>query len=166
MNTVYWVFGALTAVAAFTDYKSGKIYNWLTFPAMLAGFGIAAYFGNGMLIGALQGWGLAFAVFAPLFFLGIMGAGDAKLMMALGTVLGPQATLDVVLWSLAFAGVGGLILLFAHKRQGIFATEILHFLQSLFTPGLKLQWPKLSKDITAPFGLAIFAAFVVVRCLS
>lgn len=157
------LFTLVGACAAFTDYRAGKIYNVLTLPAM----------GIGLMLGALQGWGsfaqaaggvaLGFALFFPLFVLGIMGAGDGKLIMALGTVLGVQGTWHLVAWSMAVGSAGAIVLMVVRGRLKPFARECAKFFQSVFTPGLALHWPRLDKDSKAPFGLAIFAAYLIVR---
>ena len=36
-----WLYGAIAGVAAVTDYRNGKIYNWLTLPALAVGLAVA-----------------------------------------------------------------------------------------------------------------------------
>lgn len=155
-----WAYGAIAAVSAVTDYRSGKIYNLLTFPAILAGFVCAGVVGTDALIQAFTGFGLATAIFLPMFVFGILGGGDVKLLMALGTVLGGRGVLELSVVTILIAGAGAFVLLFVHRRARIFFTQLWLFLRSLFTPGLALQWPKLSREIKAPFGIAIFFGFV------
>ena len=159
---VGWVYGAITAVAAFTDYRSGKIYNWLTIPALVLGLVLAGAFGWVALGAALQGLGLASLLFIPLFFLRILGGGDVKLMLAMGTVLGFQGTLELTLACFTVAGAGSLGLLFVHRRVILFFKELFKFLRSIFVPGLELQWPALNREVKAPFGIAIFIGFLYV----
>ncbi len=97
---------ALTLIAAIiTDLKVQKIFNKLTFPVMALGvawwiFQAQPWFG-------LAGLGVGFAMTFPAFALGrTLRAGDAKLMMALGALLGPglifRACLMMYLISIPF----------------------------------------------------------------
>lgn len=156
------LFGAVGLVAAYTDYRAGKIHNWLTFPALAAGLAIALYCGFDFFLASLAGVGVAAAIFIPLFFMGVMGAGDAKLVMALATVLGARGALELAAASVIVGGVAALVLLVRHRRVGAFAREIRKFLRSVFVPGLAVQWPKLDRSIQAPFGIAIVAGFILV----
>ncbi len=104
-------------VGAFFDIRQRRIPNWLTFSAIAAGFGFHAC-GSGAsgLLFSLGGMALGFAVLAPFYLLGGMGAGDVKLMGAVGALLGPEG----LFWSaLCTALVGGLYagLLIARSRR-------------------------------------------------
>jgi prepilin peptidase CpaA len=80
------------AVACVTDLRSRRIPNWLTFGASLAAFGQS-----------VAGWMVGAALFLPLFLLGGMGAGDVKLMAALGAWTGPSTAM----WMTLYAAVAG-----------------------------------------------------------
>jgi len=90
----YWplqwgvVIGA-SLVAAATDVWRRRIPNWLTAPVLLGGLIFAGVIGrwNG-LADSLAGMALMMTPFVLLFLLAGGGAGDAKLMGALGTWLG------------------------------------------------------------------------------
>ncbi|RMH36877.1 MAG: prepilin peptidase [Nitrospirae bacterium] len=98
--------GVGLVIAAATDVRSGRIPNAITFP--LASIGVAVH-------GITRGWdgvlfsleGLAVGLGALLLFyaLGGMGAGDVKLLGAVGAVIGP---VDVFVAFLATACFGGL----------------------------------------------------------
>lgn len=158
-----WIFGGIGAVAAFTDYRSGKIYNWLTLPAIVLGLALAAVFQGWYGLGqAVMGLGVAGALFLPLFATGVLGGGDVKLMMAMGTVLGPNRMIELAGVSMAIAAAGAVALLIKHRRVVPFCTEIWKFARSVFVRGLEVQWPRLRRDIKAPFGIAIFLGFICV----
>lgn len=99
---------ATTAAAAYTDIKRGEIPNWLTFGAfgagLLASAALAARTGDPKavalaLLGALGG-GLACAVLPFLLWRsGVMGGGDVKLFIALGTLCHVATGLDIELTS-------------------------------------------------------------------
>ena len=157
-----WLYGGIAAVAAFTDYRSGKIYNWLTLPALALGLVVALGVGMPTVVLALQGVAVASVIFLPMFFGGILGGGDVKLLLALGTVLGAHGIFFLSCTSIVIASAGAVALLFVHRRAGIFVSQLWMFFRSVFTPGLQLQWPKLSRDIKAPFGIAIFFGLLYV----
>jgi len=96
---IIWAFTlALTLSAALLDWRSRLIPNWLTVPGLLSGIALHA---------VLEGWhGVRFSlvgtvvaliVLLPLVLLRALGAGDWKLMGAVGAFLGWQLFLFVLL---------------------------------------------------------------------
>lgn len=95
------VVGAILAIGTYTDFKTREVPDWLNFAGIAVGVGIH-------LVAAAIAWDwhplldLAFGlgVFVPLGFLmyygGQWGGGDAKAMMAIGSLLGLQGRLDHV----------------------------------------------------------------------
>lgn len=100
------VLALLTLIAAIaTDLKYQKIFNKLTFPVMAIGMAWWIYQGDPWfgVLGLAVGFGMTF----PAFALGrTLRAGDAKLMMAVGALLGPainfRACLMMYLISIPF----------------------------------------------------------------
>jgi prepilin peptidase CpaA len=95
----------LTAVlvAAVTDIWKFRVYNALTLPLLVTGLAYHGYYvdlGNSSL-GVLFG----FAALVPLYIIGGMGAGDVKLMAAVGAWLGMPLTFYVFLASSLAAGL-------------------------------------------------------------
>jgi len=87
---VQWsvVFGA-SLIGAVTDLGSGRIPNWLTFPILIGGLVWAGCLGGLAGLGdALAGCLLLATPYVLLFVFGGGGAGDAKLMGAMGAWLG------------------------------------------------------------------------------
>ena len=96
------------------DLQSRRIPNGLTFGAAAAGVVFAAATGGIPAIGAgVAGWFLALALWLPIYALGGMGAGDVKLMAAIGMWIGPAAALHAALYAAIAGGVLGLALMFA-----------------------------------------------------
>jgi prepilin peptidase CpaA len=96
-----------TAVIAATwDLKTRRIPNVLTFGAAFAAVCVHVYAAgwSGATV-ALTGWLVGVAFFFPFFALGGMGAGDVKLLGAIGAWLGPAATVWVALFSAIAGGV-------------------------------------------------------------
>ena len=106
---------AALARAVATDLRARRIGNKLTYPAMLAGLAANAVGGGGSgaahsALGWLAGIGIMFIPFA----LGAMGAGDVKLMAAIGALKGPEFVLTTALYG---ALAGGLIAIAYVLRQ-------------------------------------------------
>jgi len=108
---------SLASIACWTDLRTRRIPNVLTFGAAAAGLAFHAFSGNGPLT-ALAGWFTGVLIFAPLFLLRGMGAGDLKLLGALGAWLGPLMALRIGLWSAVAGGVLALAVALVHNYAG------------------------------------------------
>lgn len=104
-------------VAVVTDLRSQKIHNALTFPAIL--FGLAwhsIFFGWDGFVFAISGFGLGLALMFLPFAMGIMGAGDVKLMAAAGAFLGTEIVFQAFLYTCIVGGIYSLtVMLFDPK---------------------------------------------------
>jgi prepilin peptidase CpaA len=95
---------AVAIVACTFDLQSRRIPNVLTFGAALAAVLIFLFTGGVWAAGwSIAGWTVAAALWLPLYARRGMGAGDVKLIAALGAWLGPG---DAVRLSL-FAAIAG-----------------------------------------------------------
>lgn len=105
----------LVLVCMFHDALRRRIPNALTLPAMIIGLALGA-FGHGWkgLLMSFLGLLVGFALMYLPYHLGGMGAGDVKLMMAVGVLLGPQGALQIFLYS---ALAGGLLAVYSVLRQ-------------------------------------------------
>lgn len=96
-------------IAVYFDFRFRKIPNKVTFPAIT--FGIIYWLFSSNLVGfsfSIGGVLVGFLVFIVPYIAGGMGAGDVKLMMAVGALLGWKFT---VLSALLTAVAGGIIAL-------------------------------------------------------
>jgi len=110
MNLYQSVALGTAVIAVAWDLATRRIPNTLTFGAALAA--LAAHTVTGGLNGAgssLGGWLVGVAFFFPFFALGGMGAGDVKLLGAIGAWLGPRDAVWVALFASIAGGVMGLI---------------------------------------------------------
>ena len=88
------IIGALLAMvlflAVYLDIRTSRIPNWLTFTAMGGGlFTHILLEGVHGAVFSLSGLGTGLILFLALYFLGDIGAGDVKLMGAIGAIIGP-----------------------------------------------------------------------------
>ena len=104
----------VACAAVFFDVRARRIPNALTFGAALAAVAYAGVHGGWSGIGtSVAGWFAGAALFFPFFALGGMGAGDVKLLAALGAWLGPVESLWVAMFAAMTGGVLGLIVALA-----------------------------------------------------
>lgn len=101
--------------ASWTDYRTSQIPNRLTYTSLIAGLGLSVA-GWGPSPGAsVMGLCVGGGLFLALWFTGALGAGDVKLMAALGALLAWPRIWDVVFYT-ALAG-GALAILFLVWRR-------------------------------------------------
>ena len=120
MNSFLLFFAVLTVtVAALYDIRSRKIPNFITYPSMAISLVYCS------LVDGMQGFAfsaggliLGIAFFLIPYMLGGMGAGDAKLMGALGAMLGPKGLINAALIVALVGGVYAVVLLIINRRYG------------------------------------------------
>src|SRR5438093_8909889 len=86
-------------IAVATDMRTRRIPNWLTAGMASAGFGIAAAGGQVTPLHAALGLAGGLLLMLPGHLIGATGAGDVKLMAAVGAVVGSDLILRVFLYS-------------------------------------------------------------------
>ena len=104
------VIGVLLAIvlfpAVYLDIRTSRVPNWLTFTAM--GISLVAHTWLEGIQGAifsLSGLVAGLVLFLILYFLGDMGAGDVKLMGAIGAVVGPYGAFMSGMLALIVGGI-------------------------------------------------------------
>jgi len=107
--------------AVFTDVRTRRIPNWLTGAIAGAAFGLA--FGGGPVtpMRALLGLVVGLALMLPGHIIGATGAGDVKLMAAVGAVVGPDVIFRAFLYS---AVAGGVLAVVVAVRRGRLGTTL------------------------------------------
>ncbi len=100
----------LAVVACICDLRTRRIPNALTFTAAAAAIVLQGMTGGAPgLVASVMGLLVGLAVFFPFFALGGLGAGDVKLLAALGAWLGAPTVLQVSFYSAIAGGVLGVI---------------------------------------------------------
>ena len=156
--TVYAI-TAISTIAFATDVALGRIFNWLTFPAIILGL-IAAVFLGGFsalgdsALGVLSG----VLLFGWIFALGFIGGGDVKFLMALGAWGGFKFAGQVALLSILLGGVMAIGVLLYKKRAFDFFIRMQLFVTSLFVKELEIQKPEIDKKLQMPFGIPMAVA--------
>ena len=103
------------AACAF-DLHSRRIPNVLTFGATIAAFVAALVVGGDTTFGSsVAGWALGLVLFLPIYAVGGMGAGDVKLLAAIGAWLGPLGVFHTALYT-AVAGLVLALIIMAARR--------------------------------------------------
>lgn len=102
-------------VAAVTDIWKFKVHNYLTLPLLLSGLVYhAAVDGAIGLVMSVFGVIFGFSILIVFFLMGGMGAGDVKLMAAIGAWLGLPLTFYVFLVSALAAGAYAIVLILTY----------------------------------------------------
>src|SRR5579883_928504 len=103
---------ALLVAAAIYDVRYRRIPNWLTVLGVILGFFINYLIQppEGGLLFALEGFLAAFGVYLVLYALRAMGAGDVKLMAAVGALAGYQRWFGIFFVTAIVGGIMALVL--------------------------------------------------------
>jgi prepilin peptidase CpaA len=161
-----WVLAvALALVAGMGDLRSRRIPNRLTVPALLLGVLV-----NSLLTGwkgfllSLEGAGLGLAILLPVVLLRGLGAGDWKLMGALGAMVGPSETIKILVISVCMAAGWGVVEMVRQRRVKSTMGNLWELVHGFVVFGLQPN-PNISIDapplIKLPFGAVAAVATAV-----
>jgi prepilin peptidase CpaA len=135
--TVQLLLAAVVVVAGYYDIRYRRIPNWLTLPSLLVGFALNAFLAPtvwGGLADAGLGFILAMLINFPLYLLHARGAGDVKLLAAIGALVGWRDWIAIFVLSGILGGVIAVVMMLAAGRvgktlwnTGHIINEIVHF---------------------------------------
>lgn len=103
--------------AGWFDLRYRKIPNWLNLTGIGAGLAmnLLLFAGHGAVLAGL-GIGCSLLVYVPLYLVRGMGAGDVKLMAAVGAIAGPRNWLGIFLATAILGGIVSLLYVLYRKR--------------------------------------------------
>ena len=165
-NAIIILLLTILTIASICDAKYRKIPNMLSLSTIAAGFayhswlsGFQGFFFS--LGGTFLGMG-----FLILFYLaGKMGAGDVKLMGAVGSILGPAGVFNAFLFTAIVGGIYAIILLlykgrFAESMNRIWqALKLTVLTRSPTAPDEKKTGPVLCYGIAIAIGTSLSMVF-------
>ena len=103
-------------IAVWTDVMHNRIPNLLSLGGAVLGLSLQSWaLGTDGLLAGLGGLSIGLLIFLPFYALGGMGAGDVKLMAAVGTFLGPLDTLWASAFTLMAGGLLGVLVLLLRR---------------------------------------------------
>lgn len=152
INPRYSILFALLLIASISDCRSYKIPNWLTFGGSAFGLIYSVFVPFSPQLGfgwALGGFALGLSLMLPLYMLGMMGAGDVKLMAMVGAFLGMTHTLYAVLFVFVSGGLAAVVYALWHQSLLRMAGNIkLSLTSMLFSTmgGMRPQMPVLGNE--------------------
>jgi prepilin peptidase CpaA len=166
----------LLVLAAVIDYRTMRIPNWLTVGGVLVGL-LSSTMSTGRsldgFLSALAGMATGLAVLLPLYAMRVMGAGDVKLMAAVGAFLGFPAILYAVLFTFVAGGLAAAAFAIALRASRRMAHNVGAIAMSMALSAVTRTSPAASlKQVGSigklPYGISICigtVAFVVARQL-
>ena len=134
----YFLYGwliILLILSSATDLRYRKIPNLFTFPSLFIALLVYSFVGGveGFLF-SLHGLAAGFIIFFLPFAIGGMGAGDVKLMCAVGAVIGFSHTVVSILF---ITIVGGLMSVVQIVRRRSFKKTFLNIFNAFLFMGTK-----------------------------
>jgi prepilin peptidase CpaA len=110
---------AMVLAAAVYDVRYRRIPNWLTLAGILAGVALNGFLDQGrpgLFVSSLLGLAVAFGVYFVLYALRAMGAGDVKMMVAVGAIVGWRDWFGIFIITAIIGGIMALILVAMRGR--------------------------------------------------
>jgi prepilin peptidase CpaA len=158
----------LVLIAAAFDLRFRRIPNWLTATGLALGLAINGFErgpAQGLLF-SFEGLALGLAVYMLLYALRAMGAGDAKLMAAVGSLVGWKAWIAIFLITAILGGIAAVIVSLLRGRlkktlwnAGFVLSEMKHG-RPAYLANEELD-VRSSKGLRLPHGAVIAAGTIV-----
>ncbi|MFH2012303.1 MAG: prepilin peptidase [Pseudomonadota bacterium] len=145
-------------IAAINDIRFQKIPNWLNYPTMIMAITYHTVMnGVGGLLFSVEGLGLGIAIWLLPYIMGGMGAGDAKLMGAVGALIGPKEVFIASLFTAVIGGIYALMMLVLHGYLREYTKRYGKMLKTFFLTREIVYLPPHEKKINPQlcYGIAI-----------
>ncbi len=159
---------ALVMIAALSDLQTRRIPNWLVATALVVALPVQV-----VLYGAAEGMQMWLAgcltgglLLLPGYLMRLMGAGDVKLMAAVGAFCGAYGALEIGLATFAIGGALSLVVLLRRRQMltGLFGAASLLVETAVPGRGMTQRRSGLAHGSigTIPYGVAIAIGSTVV----
>ncbi|MGD8842111.1 MAG: A24 family peptidase [Gammaproteobacteria bacterium] len=150
---------AVLSAAVWVDMREHRIPNLVSLGGILAGLCMHTWFyGLEGLLSGLGGMAVGLGVLLPFYIFKGMGAGDVKLMAAVGAFMGPHNVLLAVGLTLIGGSIAGIAILVYRKGLGQALQRYWFTFRSLVTAGVWLYNAPTEGEAAAirfPYALAI-----------
>ena len=157
---------AVAAAASFTDLKTRKIPNKLTFSAMLAGLACnLVLFGFKGLTGSFLGILMGFAAFI-FFAIGALKAGDVKLYMAIGAFTGWRFCGYTIVYSILAGGAAAFVFMLLRKSGRTALRNLKNYFVNMFYTHHFYMYQPQEADSYFSFGCCILVGTVITWLLA
>ena len=157
----YVVLAVVLTIAAVTDVRSGKIYNWTTYPAVLIALvghlimgGLHGTDGTLGLWGSLAGLGVGFIPMFAAWRAGGIGGGDAKIMGVVGALCGWRFALTSMFYGFLIAAIMAIAVMLYKRITRDTLKRLFAFAFALLVRA-KPSDPATEQSPKIPFGLAL-----------
>lgn len=160
---------ALLVIAAVIDCRVYRIPNWLTFGGAAFALVYSVFVPFSRDAGILWAFGgllMGFVVMLPMYALGVMGAGDVKLMAMVGAFLGLGDIMYALIYALIAGGVAALLVALLRKSMWRMLRNVKGVVQAATYATLGGMKPQVFLDAgesvgKLPYGVSICAGTVV-----
>jgi prepilin peptidase CpaA len=157
-----------TLLASWIDYSQRRVPNWLNLALILLGFAVQAwYFGWSGFGTGFAGMATGFALLIVPWLMHGMGAGDVKLMAAIGVWLGPRLTLYSFGLGALIGGLAAIVMIVSTGRLRMACTNLGIILTKCGNPQLMFQEYGSAKSFGAtsqllPYGVPLTAGTLII----
>jgi prepilin peptidase CpaA len=153
---------------AIIDLFTRRIPNYITLPFIATGFLVSFYqHSYSGIVNSLLGFIIAFLLFFLFYIFGTLGAGDVKLMMAIGAWLGYSQLIYTSVWIMVVGGFISLLTLMI-KVHPSYPFKIIHdFFIAFYVKDLRGYFKRLKENSVSsiPYGVAILLGTVITLCI-
>jgi prepilin peptidase CpaA len=151
----------LAVAAAVLDVQHHRIPNWLTYPGIASGILLRwVFLGWKGLGSAVAGCILVGGIVFLFYAVRAMGAGDVKLLAAIGSLVGPSQGIVILLATAICGGVLAIVYALYTRRVATTLRNVGSVLKFHTSSGMQVH-PEINLDnpsaLRMPYGLAIAA---------